>query len=225
MTQPRSPSWQEKDPILRFEALPGGTGVTRTDEIKEKVAAAAKTEIEAAIQFAEESPFPPAEELSERGLCSRRPGVGRWEANMREMMYRDAIREALAEEMRRDPRCFFDGRGCGRTRRQLSGHHWPLRRVWGRACLRHPVKRIRPRRGGCWSSHDGNATDCGDDVRGFCHHCHGCHRQPCCQGKLYVRGSRSQLPWLYAWLLTAQAVARALITVRASSRSLPMCPG
>jgi TPP-dependent pyruvate/acetoin dehydrogenase alpha subunit len=54
--------WQEKDPISRFEALLVKRGVL--DEArKESTAAAAKTEIEAAVQYAEESPFPLAEEL------------------------------------------------------------------------------------------------------------------------------------------------------------------
>jgi TPP-dependent pyruvate/acetoin dehydrogenase alpha subunit len=55
-------AWQEKDPIQRFEVLLVERGLI--DEAgKERVAAAAKAELDAAIQFAEESPFPQPAEL------------------------------------------------------------------------------------------------------------------------------------------------------------------
>jgi pyruvate dehydrogenase E1 component alpha subunit len=54
--------WQEKDPIHRLENLLVERGLL-DDSGKERVAAAAKAEIEAAIQFANESPFPLADEL------------------------------------------------------------------------------------------------------------------------------------------------------------------
>lgn len=56
--------WQEKDPIRRFEAYLVELGLL-DDAGKERVAADSKTEIEEAIHFADESPFPSAEELNE----------------------------------------------------------------------------------------------------------------------------------------------------------------
>ena len=35
--------------------------------------------------------------------------------SMREMTYGEAVKEAIAEEMRRDPTVFFDGRRCGQS--------------------------------------------------------------------------------------------------------------
>jgi TPP-dependent pyruvate/acetoin dehydrogenase alpha subunit len=54
--------WQAKDPIRCFEAYLVERGLL-DETFKEKVTAAAKIEIEAAIQFADESPFPPVEEM------------------------------------------------------------------------------------------------------------------------------------------------------------------
>jgi TPP-dependent pyruvate/acetoin dehydrogenase alpha subunit len=55
-------TWQGKDPILRYEALLVERGLL-DDTVKEKIAAAAKAELDTAIRFAEESPFPPTDEL------------------------------------------------------------------------------------------------------------------------------------------------------------------
>lgn len=56
--------WQKKDPIHRLEAHLVERGLL-DDAGREGIAAAAKAEIEAAIRYAEESPFPPVEEVSE----------------------------------------------------------------------------------------------------------------------------------------------------------------
>jgi pyruvate dehydrogenase E1 component alpha subunit len=64
--------WQEKDPISRFETLLVERGLL-DGPARDKVAAAAKVEIEAAIQFAEESSFPPIEELLEGVYATEDP--------------------------------------------------------------------------------------------------------------------------------------------------------
>lgn len=66
--------WQEKDPIRLYEAQLVERGLL-DDATKEKVAAAAKAEIEAAIRYAEESPFPPAEEVSEGAYAPEDPAL------------------------------------------------------------------------------------------------------------------------------------------------------
>jgi len=56
--------WQEKDPIRLFEAYLESKGLL--DETgRQAVAALVKEEIAAAVRYAEESPFPPAEELEQ----------------------------------------------------------------------------------------------------------------------------------------------------------------
>ena len=66
--------WQEKDPILRFEALLLKRGLL-DDAGKESIAAVAKAEIEASIRYAEESPFPLAEEVSEGAYAPEDPAL------------------------------------------------------------------------------------------------------------------------------------------------------
>ncbi len=66
--------WQEKDPILRYEALLIERGLL-DDAGKERAAAAAKAELDAAIRFAEESPFPPVEELAIGAYAPEEPGL------------------------------------------------------------------------------------------------------------------------------------------------------
>jgi len=67
-------SWQEKDPIQRFETYLIGRGLL--DEAgKERIAAGARAEIEAAVRYAEESPFPPAEELIEGAYAPEDPAL------------------------------------------------------------------------------------------------------------------------------------------------------
>jgi TPP-dependent pyruvate/acetoin dehydrogenase alpha subunit len=65
-------AWQEKDPIHRFETHLVKMGLLDTSN-KEKVAVAAKTEIEMAIQFADESPFPKVEELNDGAYALEDP--------------------------------------------------------------------------------------------------------------------------------------------------------
>ncbi len=69
-------AWQEKDPIVRFEAVLTERGLLG-DDVKQQVAAAAKAEIEAAIRYAEESPFPPVEELGEGAYAPEEPALVR----------------------------------------------------------------------------------------------------------------------------------------------------
>lgn len=55
--------WQEKDPIKRFESYLEERKLLDKNS-KEKLASAVKMEIEAAVRYAEESPFPPVGELN-----------------------------------------------------------------------------------------------------------------------------------------------------------------
>jgi TPP-dependent pyruvate/acetoin dehydrogenase alpha subunit len=67
-------SWHEQDPLFQFEAYLKQHGVL--DEAnKERIDAAAQAEIAAAIRFAEESPFPPAAEVSEGAYAPEDPAL------------------------------------------------------------------------------------------------------------------------------------------------------
>ena len=62
-----------------------------------------RSEIEQAVEFAMSAPYPEPDRGGARCLCLRRA------TPVRELTFGEAIREALAEEMRRDPRVFIMG--------------------------------------------------------------------------------------------------------------------
>jgi TPP-dependent pyruvate/acetoin dehydrogenase alpha subunit len=64
--------WQEKDPISRLEDRLVESGLLN-DAGRQGIADAVKAEIEAAIRYAEESPFPPAGEVSEGAYAIEDP--------------------------------------------------------------------------------------------------------------------------------------------------------
>jgi TPP-dependent pyruvate/acetoin dehydrogenase alpha subunit len=67
-------SWHTQDPLSKFEAYLMGCGVLDQDG-KESTAAAVQAEIAAAIHYAEESPFPPAAELSDGAYAPEDPAL------------------------------------------------------------------------------------------------------------------------------------------------------
>ena len=61
-TKEEMQAWKEKDPVVRLrEQLAGQNGIT--EEELAAIETAIKEEIEAAVAFAEESPFPEADEV------------------------------------------------------------------------------------------------------------------------------------------------------------------
>jgi acetoin:2,6-dichlorophenolindophenol oxidoreductase subunit alpha len=64
--------WQEKDPLRRMEAYLTARGILDDDTLQ-RISAAAKNEIEQAIQYAEDSPFPPPAEVSEGAYAPEDP--------------------------------------------------------------------------------------------------------------------------------------------------------
>jgi pyruvate/2-oxoglutarate/acetoin dehydrogenase E1 component/TPP-dependent pyruvate/acetoin dehydrogenase alpha subunit len=124
-TKEEEAAWKARDPIPGFAAWLVEKGICTQQEIdalEEKVEDA----IEAATQFALDSPMPPAEELEEfvyvpfqwteadyareRELrqSARQGGPG-----TRKLLYREALQEAAREEMLRDPSVFVMGEDVG----------------------------------------------------------------------------------------------------------------
>ena len=117
--------WKDRDPVRTFPARLVEAGIAteaEVDEIEER----AEAEIEAATEFALNSPMPPVEELEKfvyapfkwtkaeyarerelRQLC-REGGPG-----THKVLYRQALQEAAREEMRRDPSVFIMGEDVG----------------------------------------------------------------------------------------------------------------
>jgi TPP-dependent pyruvate/acetoin dehydrogenase alpha subunit len=67
-------AWLEKDPIHRFEIYLVERNLL-DDNLKQKVSLAAKEELDAAIHFAEGSPFPPVDELSTGAYAPENPAM------------------------------------------------------------------------------------------------------------------------------------------------------
>ncbi len=124
-TKEEEAAWRARDPIINFASKLVEAGIAteaEIDEIEELVT----REIEEATQFALNSPNPPVEELElyvyapfkwtekdierERELRERCRTGG---PGTRKISYRQAIQEALREEMHRDPTVFVMGEDVG----------------------------------------------------------------------------------------------------------------
>jgi len=117
--------WKARDPIPNFAALLMDSGIATQEEV-DAVEELAENEVETATDFALSSPTPPVEELEDfvyvpftwtdaqfsrerelRELC-RQGGPG-----TRKVLYREALQEAMREEMERDPSVFLMGEDIG----------------------------------------------------------------------------------------------------------------
>jgi 2-oxoisovalerate dehydrogenase E1 component len=124
-TSEEEAAWKARDPIPNFAALLVEQGIATQEEV-DAVEERAEEEVERAAEFALGSPTPPVEELERyvhapfkwteedvererelRELC-RNGGPG-----TRQVTYRQAIQEALREEMMRDPDVFVMGEDVG----------------------------------------------------------------------------------------------------------------
>ncbi len=116
--------WRERDPIVTFGRRLLEAGIATQEEL-DAIEARAEAAVEKATQFALASPMPDPAELeedvyvltpvspsaieAERKLAART----RTDETMRKQYYWEAIRDALAEEMERDPRVFVMGEDVG----------------------------------------------------------------------------------------------------------------
>jgi len=124
-TKEEEAAWKARDPIPNFAARLVEAGVAteaEVDALEERV----EREIEKATAFALDSPTPPVEELElyvyapfewtetdvarERELRERCRAGG---PGTRQVQFREAIQEALREEMKRDPNVFVMGEDVG----------------------------------------------------------------------------------------------------------------
>ena len=125
-TREEEKAWHDRDPITNLSRELLARGIATEAEIAE-VEAGAKAAVEESVRFAMESPDPPAtqEELYD-GVCApakttqadvaaeaelrRRIAA---DPSVRQIAYWQAINEALAEEMERDPSVFLLGEDIG----------------------------------------------------------------------------------------------------------------
>ncbi len=124
-TKEEEAAWRARDPIPTFSTWLVETGVFSEEEL-EALEEQVEDAIDLATDFATESPMPLPEELerfvyapfrwteadyaAERDLRERCRNGG---PGTRQVLYREAIQEALREEMNRDPRVFVMGEDVG----------------------------------------------------------------------------------------------------------------
>ncbi|NLG49772.1 MAG: dehydrogenase [Chloroflexi bacterium] len=123
-TKEEEQAWRDRDPLVTFGKRLVEMGIA-TEEQLEEIEEAASEAIEKATEFALNSPMPAPEEVeqdvyvpfqvtpqeieAERRLRER----VRNDANMRKQSYGEALRDAMREEMLRDPNVFIMGEDVG----------------------------------------------------------------------------------------------------------------
>ncbi len=113
-TKEEENQWKERDAIKRYKKWLLDNGVATKEEI-EKIDEEIEKEVEEAVDFAEKSPYPPLEEItkdvyveedfaeSERKKGTKVvKGITEWNGEVRTITYREALNEALREELKRD---------------------------------------------------------------------------------------------------------------------------
>ncbi|HHX65807.1 MAG TPA: dehydrogenase, partial [Chloroflexi bacterium] len=117
-------SWRERDPLNTFSMRLLEAGLATQEEL-DAIETRAEAAIEAATEFALNSPMPDPSEVEQDVYLLRPPTPAKIEAerrlrqrvridsSMRQQTYGEAIRDALREEMLRDPRVFVMGEDVG----------------------------------------------------------------------------------------------------------------
>ncbi|MCE8516586.1 pyruvate dehydrogenase (acetyl-transferring) E1 component subunit alpha [Ruegeria pomeroyi] len=107
-------AWRQKGPILRFQSWLLDNGLIHEEEIT-AIEARAEAEIAEAVQFAEAGTWEPVESLTRDVVAAETPPVAASPATGEkiETTYREAVRAAISEAMRRDDRVFLMGEDVG----------------------------------------------------------------------------------------------------------------
>ena len=107
--------WREKGPILRFQTWLIENGLIHADEIA-GIEAEVDREIDAAVTFAEESPWEPVQSLTRHVMSADRPApppTPEPSSDTIETTYREAVRQGIRDAMIRDDRVFLMGEDVG----------------------------------------------------------------------------------------------------------------
>ena len=114
-TQEEIAQWKARCPLKRFAGKLLAEGIASQEELDE-IEAEVRIAVEDAVAFAERSPLPDPATVTEHlysGIRTSPTSSGLATTNVRELTFVEAAREALAEEMARDPRIFVVGEGIG----------------------------------------------------------------------------------------------------------------
>jgi hypothetical protein len=204
-TKEEEAAWKERDPIPTFAARLVADGVATQAEV-DAVKAKVEKEIATATDFALNSPLPPVDEL-ELYVYAPSPWTSADVAHEKELRekvrsgapglkktrYWEALRDAMREELQRDPRVFLMGEDSGATaglrgRATSQGVRWS-------ACATHPTPRppsaARDRRGDVR-----DATRGRDYVCGLHPLARGSGRQPGREER-YMFGGKTTVPMVH----------------------------
>jgi pyruvate/2-oxoglutarate/acetoin dehydrogenase E1 component/TPP-dependent pyruvate/acetoin dehydrogenase alpha subunit len=123
-TKEEEQSWRDRDPLGIFSTRLLDAGMATQEEL-DAIESRAEAAIEAATRFALDSPMPDASEVEQDVYLLRPPTPAeieaerqlrlrvRADASMRQQTYGEALRDAMREEMLRDPRVFIMGEDVG----------------------------------------------------------------------------------------------------------------
>ncbi len=143
--------WKKKDPIPKFRKKLVEMGIF-TEQEADKVDQEINKEIDEAVRFAEESPFPaPQETLDDVyvEMVRSNEGDGIGSGSMREITYLQAIIEAYDEELARDPNVFIMGEDIGAAWGGSLGDVKGLQSKYGVERVRHTPVSETAILGGC----------------------------------------------------------------------------
>jgi 2-oxoisovalerate dehydrogenase E1 component len=107
--------WRKKGPIVRFQSWLQQNHMILAEEV-ERIEAAVKTEIDAAVAFAEAGGLEPLETLTAHLYSAQRPTpppAPSPPVEMVETSYREAIKAGIIDALQRDPRTFLMGEDVG----------------------------------------------------------------------------------------------------------------
>jgi 2-oxoisovalerate dehydrogenase E1 component len=106
--------WKARDPIARLRSMLSEREIVATGEL-DGIDARAKRELDEAVAFAESSPEP-GEDLLETAVYAPHARFAEpAERGSRELTFVQALNEAMAQEMERDPAVFLMGEDVGAT--------------------------------------------------------------------------------------------------------------
>ena len=129
-------AWIARDPISRLHDMLVEREIVASGDL-DAIDASAASELDEAVAFAEGSPEPEEDVLAAAVYAPHIAHEEPKERGGRELTFAEALNEAMAQEMERDPRVFLMGEDVGGYRRHLPGQQGPSGKVRARAGARY----------------------------------------------------------------------------------------
>ncbi len=147
-TQEELEAWKNRCPIQRLRKWLLAEGFSKETELAE-IGARVQREIEEAVTFAESSPMPDPGAANDHVLANPiNPPVALAPSSSpegkpaTEMNYLDAVRDGIAEEMRRDPHIIYFGEGIGERAGSFAHTKGLWKEFTGRRVIDTPISEL-----------------------------------------------------------------------------------